>query len=91
MSKVPLQTRAYFHFSAPLEYEVFSRSFGDLTLWVAQQFPDSYFVRSDASFSDLKKAFSEAFSTMPEYAHLQVCILKLKENSSPLCLPSGSD
>ncbi len=88
MSKAPLQNRAYFHFSAAVDKEVFFRSFGDLALYVTPIFPDSFLVRSDASFSDLKHVFSETFAAMPEYAGIHACVLKLEEDGDPLILQS---
>lgn len=89
--RTPYQTRVYFHFSRPVPFSLFSRSFGDLILWAAPALPDSYFVRTDASFSTLRHVFQTAFSTFEEYAGTRVAILKLKETANPYLLPEGSD
>jgi len=90
MSKIPLKTMAYFHFSAPVTLDEFVSFFlKDFEMNVIPVFSDGFIVTTDEMFSDLKFRFSQAFPATKDGEPLQVCICKLKENNPYTFLPKG--
>lgn len=88
MSKIPLKTMSYFHFSAPVTLDEFVSFFAEgLTADTIPVFSDSFIVTTDEMFSDLKFRFSQAFPATKDGEPLQVCICKLKENNPYTFLP----
>ena len=88
MSKIPLKTMAYFHFSSPVTLDEFVSFFlKDFEMNVIPVFSDGFIVTTDEMFSDLKFRFSQAFPATKDGEPLQVCICKLKENNPYTFLP----